>query len=150
MSPPRRVQDSGRSLVVCSQTLRTGGGCVSGEDHHATETLSLQHHAYLWRYCGGFSINEYTCRKEHHYTRPSSSWFTRYCYQRGCRTATTTPGCKYTLGSVLNHVALHQTIIGLEAEKQMQMAGEYPDQVIAASVAEAISADWLSHSCVII
>ena len=45
--------------------------------------------------------------------------------------ATTTPGCKYTLGSVLNHVALHQTIIGLEAEKQMAMAGEYPDQVIA-------------------
>ena len=45
--------------------------------------------------------------------------------------ATTTPGCKYTLGSVLNHVALHQTIIGLEAEKQMEMAGEYPDQVIA-------------------
>lgn len=45
--------------------------------------------------------------------------------------ATTTPGCKYTLGSVLNHVALHQTIIGLEAEKQMEMAGEYPDTVIA-------------------
>lgn len=45
--------------------------------------------------------------------------------------ATTTPNCKYTLGSVLNHVALHQTIIGLEAEKQMAMAGEYPDQVIA-------------------
>ncbi|MGI6231561.1 MAG: TrpB-like pyridoxal phosphate-dependent enzyme [Prevotella sp.] len=45
--------------------------------------------------------------------------------------ATTTPNCKYTLGSVLNHVALHQTIIGLEAEKQMEMAGEYPDEVIA-------------------
>ena len=44
--------------------------------------------------------------------------------------ATTTPGCKYTLGSVLNHVSLHQTIIGLEAEKQMEMAGEYPDKVI--------------------
>lgn len=42
-----------------------------------------------------------------------------------------TPNCKYTLGSVLNHVALHQTIIGLEAEKQMEMAGEYPDVVIA-------------------
>ena len=39
--------------------------------------------------------------------------------------ATTTPNCKYTLGSVLNHVGLHQTIIGLEAEKQMAMAGEY-------------------------
>ena len=45
--------------------------------------------------------------------------------------ATTTPGCKYTLGSVLNHVGLHQTVIGLEAEKQMKMAGEYPDKVIA-------------------
>lgn len=41
-----------------------------------------------------------------------------------------TPNCKYTLGSVLNHVSLHQTIIGLEAEKQMEMAGEYPDVVI--------------------
>ena len=45
--------------------------------------------------------------------------------------ATTTPNCKYTLGSVLSHVTLHQTIIGLEAEKQMQMAGEYPDTIIA-------------------
>nr|WP_056928618.1 TrpB-like pyridoxal phosphate-dependent enzyme [Candidatus Symbiothrix dinenymphae] len=41
-----------------------------------------------------------------------------------------TPNCKYTLGSVLNHVTLHQTVIGLEAEKQMAMAGEYPDIVI--------------------
>ncbi len=41
-----------------------------------------------------------------------------------------TPNCKYVLGSVLNHVTLHQTIIGLEAEKQMAMAGEYPDIVI--------------------
>lgn len=45
--------------------------------------------------------------------------------------ATQTKNCKYTLGSVLNHVSLHQTVIGLEAEKQMEMAGEYPDQVIA-------------------
>ncbi|MBQ2181559.1 MAG: TrpB-like pyridoxal phosphate-dependent enzyme [Bacteroidaceae bacterium] len=45
--------------------------------------------------------------------------------------AMTTPNCKYTLGSVLSHVSLHQSIIGLEAEKQMAMAGEYPDMVIA-------------------
>ena len=44
--------------------------------------------------------------------------------------ARTTPNCKYTLGSVLSHVTLHQTGIGLEAEKQMEMAGEYPDIVI--------------------
>ena len=36
----------------------------------------------------------------------------------------------YVLGSVLNHVCLHQTIIGLEAKKQMEKVGEYPDVVI--------------------
>jgi tryptophan synthase beta chain len=38
---------------------------------------------------------------------------------------------KYALGSVLNHVLLHQTIIGQEAKKQMELAGEFPDVVIA-------------------
>ena len=42
-----------------------------------------------------------------------------------------TPGCKYTLGSVMSHVSHHKTDIGLEAERQMEMAGEYPDVVIA-------------------
>ena len=37
---------------------------------------------------------------------------------------------RYSLGSVLNHVMLHQTIIGLEAQKQMTTIGEYPDVVI--------------------
>ncbi|MCL2141193.1 MAG: TrpB-like pyridoxal phosphate-dependent enzyme [Dehalococcoidia bacterium] len=37
----------------------------------------------------------------------------------------------YALGSVLNHVLMHQTIIGLECKKQVEMAGEYPDIVIA-------------------
>jgi len=36
---------------------------------------------------------------------------------------------RYSLGSVLNHVLLHQTIIGLEAKKQFEMIGEYPDVV---------------------
>ncbi|MBN2169398.1 MAG: TrpB-like pyridoxal phosphate-dependent enzyme [Actinobacteria bacterium] len=37
---------------------------------------------------------------------------------------------KYALGSVLNHVCLHQTIVGLESKKQMEKIGEYPDVVI--------------------
>jgi tryptophan synthase beta chain len=37
---------------------------------------------------------------------------------------------KYSLGSVLGHVLMHQTVIGLEALEQMEMAGEYPDVVI--------------------
>jgi tryptophan synthase beta chain len=41
------------------------------------------------------------------------------------------PAVKYSLGSVLNHVLLHQTIIGQEAIKQFEMAGDDPDIVIA-------------------
>lgn len=37
---------------------------------------------------------------------------------------------KYSLGSVLNHVILHQSVIGLESKKQMEMAGVYPDVII--------------------
>ena len=37
---------------------------------------------------------------------------------------------KYTLGSVLNHVLLHQTVIGLEAEQQLRIAGDEPDVII--------------------
>jgi tryptophan synthase beta chain len=63
-----------------------------------------------------------------------------------------TPNCKYTLGSVLNHVMLHQTVIGLEAEKQMEMAGEYPDVVIGCfgggSNFSGISFPFLRHKLV--
>lgn len=44
--------------------------------------------------------------------------------------AVTSKDTKYALGSVLNHVMMHQTIIGLEAQKQLAIAGEYPDVVI--------------------
>ena len=40
------------------------------------------------------------------------------------------PQARYSLGSVLNHVLLHQTIIGLEAHKQMEKIGLYPDVVL--------------------
>ena len=38
---------------------------------------------------------------------------------------------KYSLGSVLNHVLLHQTVIGQEAKKQLEQVGEFPDMVFA-------------------
>jgi tryptophan synthase beta chain len=53
----------------------------------------------------------------------------------------------YALGSVLNHVMLHQTVIGLESIKQMEMAGEEPDIIIACagggSNFAGISFPWL-------
>jgi len=44
--------------------------------------------------------------------------------------AVTRDDSKYTLGSVLNHVLLHQTVVGQEAEKQMAIAGDFPDVVV--------------------
>jgi tryptophan synthase beta chain len=44
--------------------------------------------------------------------------------------AATRDDTKYALGSVLNHVILHQSIIGLEAKKQMELFGEYPDVIV--------------------
>ncbi|MDE6869540.1 MAG: TrpB-like pyridoxal phosphate-dependent enzyme [Clostridia bacterium] len=44
--------------------------------------------------------------------------------------AVSTPGCRYVLGSVLNQVLLHQSIIGLESKKAMEILGEYPDVVV--------------------
>ena len=44
--------------------------------------------------------------------------------------AATRDDTNYSLGSVLNHVILHQSIIGLEAKKQMEIAGDYPDVII--------------------
>lgn len=44
--------------------------------------------------------------------------------------AATHEDTKYSLGSVLNHVLLHQTVIGLEAKRQMELVDDYPDVVI--------------------
>jgi tryptophan synthase beta chain len=44
--------------------------------------------------------------------------------------AATSEDTNYSIGSCLNHVLLHQTVIGLEAQKQMELAGEVPDVVI--------------------
>ena len=44
--------------------------------------------------------------------------------------AVTNEGSKYSLGSVLNHVMLHQTVNGLECQKQLSLAGDYPDVII--------------------
>ncbi|CAN5624403.1 TrpB-like pyridoxal phosphate-dependent enzyme [soil metagenome] len=44
--------------------------------------------------------------------------------------AATTPGTKYSLGSVLNHVLMHQTVIGQEAQRQLEMADAWPDVIV--------------------
>jgi tryptophan synthase beta chain len=47
--------------------------------------------------------------------------------------AATNPDTNYALGSVLNHVLLHQTVIGMEAIEQLEMADDYPDVIVGAT-----------------
>lgn len=61
---------------------------------------------------------------------PNSSGSLGGAISEAVEIAMTQPDTRYTLGSVLNHVILHQSIIGLEAEKQMELAEDYPDIVI--------------------
>lgn len=83
---------------------------------------------------------------------PNSSGSLGGAISEAVEAAVTHPDTRYTLGSVLNHVILHQTIIGLEAEKQMEMVGDYPDVVIGCfgggSNFSGISFPFLRHNLV--
>ncbi len=61
---------------------------------------------------------------------PDSSGSLGIAISEAIEDTVTHEGVKYSLGSVSNHVLLHQTVIGQEAQKQMALAGEYPDVVI--------------------
>jgi tryptophan synthase beta chain len=64
--------------------------------------------------------------KEH----PDSTGSLGIAISEAVEVAATRDDTHYSLGSVLNHVLLHQTVLGQEAMLQMEMAGEYPDVVI--------------------
>ena len=61
---------------------------------------------------------------------PSSPGSLGIAISEAVEVAATHEDTRYALGSVLNHVCLHQTIIGLEAKKQLALVGDYPDVVI--------------------
>ena len=61
---------------------------------------------------------------------PNSSGSLGIAISEAVEVAAKNDDTKYALGSVLNHVLLHQTVIGLEALEQMEMAGDYPDVVV--------------------
>ncbi|NUM31487.1 MAG: TrpB-like pyridoxal phosphate-dependent enzyme [Bacteroidetes bacterium] len=64
-------------------------------------------------------------------SNPDSNGSLGIAISEAVEVAATSDTTKYSLGSVLNHVLMHQTIIGLEAEKQFEIAGDFPDIVIA-------------------
>ncbi len=63
-------------------------------------------------------------------SRPDSPGSLGIAISEAVEVAAKNPDTKYALGSVLNHVLLHQTVIGIEAIEQMEMADAYPDVVI--------------------
>lgn len=63
-------------------------------------------------------------------THPNSTGSLGIAISEAVEVAAQDDGTKYALGSVLNHVLLHQTVIGLEALAQLEMAGDYPDIIV--------------------
>ena len=61
---------------------------------------------------------------------PESSGSLGIAISEAVEIAATNDDTKYALGSVLNHVLMHQSIVGLESIKQMEMAGDYPDVIV--------------------
>lgn len=64
-------------------------------------------------------------------TAPDSPGSLGIAISEAVEEAASRPDTNYALGSVLNHVLLHQTVIGLETKRQFEKAGDYPDVVIA-------------------
>lgn len=100
--------------------------------------VSYQHKPYRRVIMQNYGAKVYASPSENtHYGRallqqdPENPGSLGIAISEAVEAAATSGGAKkYSLGSVLNHVLLHQTVIGEEALKQMEMAGEYPDLVI--------------------
>jgi tryptophan synthase beta chain len=74
--------------------------------------------------------NETDCGRAILAQNPNSRGSLGIAISEAVEVAAKDPNTKYALGSVLNHVLLHQTIIGQEAMEQMAMAGEEPDVLV--------------------
>jgi len=80
--------------------------------------------------CIASPSNETEFGKSYLKNNPDSNGSLGIAISEAVEVAATNDDVKYALGSVLNHVLMHQTIVGLEALKQIEMAGEYPDVVV--------------------
>ena len=103
---------------ITNLTTETGAGQWGGALSYATKKF-------------GIDCAVYRAGKDILTANPNDRGSLGCAISEAIELAVSTPNCKYALGSVLNHVCLHQTVIGLEAEKQMALTGEYPDIVIA-------------------
>ncbi len=73
---------------------------------------------------------ETACGKKFRKEYPHTNGSLGMAISEAVEVAVTSKNTRYALGSALNHVLLHQTIIGQEAKKQMENVGEYPDIII--------------------
>lgn len=125
------MPDNGSFHGYGGQTFRIGTGCLYGKGQLQPETLPPFYHATFGAEVIASPSMSTRAGRDIITKHPNYQGSLGTAISEAVELAMQTPNCKYVLGSVLNHVMLHQTVIGLEAEKQMEMAGEYPDVVIA-------------------
>ena len=101
-----------------------------GQGQLPAETLPSVHDAHVGRSGNAQSVGRNRRPAGRSSPDPDSPGSLGIAISEAVEAAVLRDDTKYSLGSVLNHVMLHQTVIGLEAEKQMELAGDFPDVVI--------------------
>ena len=114
-----------RWRVVRHRGHRLPGPCIL-----RPEALSPGADGDLWRAVHCFAVERDRVRTRNPEANPDSPGSLGIAISEAVEVAAKDPAVKYSLGSVLNHVLLHQTVIGQEAIEQLAMAGDDPDIVI--------------------
>ncbi len=128
-------RDRGRAVGecprLCLHPVRPRAQGLHGEDQLPAEAVSADHDGDLGRQvCGQPQRGDRSRARAVLAKDPDSPGSLGIAISEAIEMAVGPEDTRYSLGSVLNHVLLHQTIIGLEAKKQMEKIGEYPDVVI--------------------
>ena len=125
-----RCWPMGKRPVLCLQPVRHQVQGLHGQNQLPTETLQAIDDACLGRGSHTEPLRRNQCRTLDPGRRSDCPGSLGMAISEAVEMAVSRDDAKYTLGSVLNHVMLHQTVIGLEAEKQMKIAEDYPDVIV--------------------
>ncbi len=117
-------------LMLCRNDIRDRDRRLYGPCEFRPETLPQGNDGVFGASCIASPSNTTESGKAILAENPDSTGSLGIAISEAVEVAAQNDDVKYALGSVLNHVLTHQSIIGLEAIKQMEMAGDYPDVVV--------------------
>ena len=129
-SPRRPAPGSGVVALDGVQLLRPRVPGVHGEGLVRAEAVPPDLHGDVRRRGPAVADLDHRGREEDPGGDPDSTGSLGIAISEAIEVAATNEDTNYSIGSCLNHVLLHQSVVGLEAKEQMELAGEVPDVVV--------------------